>query len=42
MKQIGRIMKIFLKDHVIVGKGWFLFLRGIVGRIVENRILDII
>jgi DNA repair protein RadC len=25
MKQIGRIMKIRLKDHVIIGKGWFSF-----------------
>lgn len=25
MKQIGRMMKIPLKDHVIIGKGWFSF-----------------
>jgi DNA repair protein RadC len=25
MKQISRMMKIPLKDHVIIGKGWFSF-----------------
>ncbi|MFX0139354.1 MAG: JAB domain-containing protein [Candidatus Hodarchaeota archaeon] len=38
MIEVGRLMQIPLKDHVIIGKDWFSFFERDCGRIVETRI----
>jgi hypothetical protein len=39
MIEAGRLMQIPLKDHVIIGKGWFRFLRGSVESKVDLEFL---
>jgi DNA repair protein RadC len=38
MIEAGRLIQIPLKDHVIIGKAGFRFLRDVVARIFETRI----